>query len=125
MEYVWVGVGGAAGAIARFFIGKKIIEQWGSSFPYATLFINISGAIAVGFLMTVLVERSIADTFWRTLLVVGFLGGYTTFSSYTWETMHLFDEGRWTAALAYIGLSNGVGLACCALGILLARTTLA
>ena len=125
MDYVWVGIGGGIGAIARFFVGKKVVEQWGSSFPYATLLINISGAIVIGFLMTLLVERSITDSFWRTLLVVGFLGGYTTFSSYTWEAMHLFEEGRVGAALAYIGLSNVVGLGCCAIGIILARATVA
>jgi CrcB protein len=125
MDYLWVGVGGGIGAIARFFVGKKIVEQWGSSFPYATLLINISGAIVIGFLVTMLTERNITDPFWRTLLVVGFLGGYTTFSSYTWEAMHLFEEGRWPSALAYIGLSNTIGLGCCALGIILARATVA
>ena len=125
MDYVWVGIGGGIGAIARFFVGKKVVEQWGSSFPYGTLLINISGAIVIGFLMTLLVERNVSDTFWRSLFVVGFLGGYTTFSSYTWEALHLFEEGRLGAAFAYIGLSNAVGLGCCALGIILARATVA
>ena len=125
MDYLWVGVGGGIGAIARFFVGKKVAEQWGSSFPYGTLLINVTGAIVIGFLVTMLTERNVADPFWRMLLVVGFLGGYTTFSSYTWEAMHLLEEGRWGAALAYVGLSNVIGLACCGLGIILARATVA
>ena len=121
MEYLWVGVGGAIGAISRFFVGKKIAEQWGTSFPYSTLTINLTGAFLIGIILTVLTERVVADSFWRMLIVVGFLGGYTTFSSYTFEGMQLIESGRWFAALVYVGVSNLACFLCCAVGMAMAR----
>jgi CrcB protein len=121
MEYLWVGLGGGAGAIARFFIGKQIARVWGTSFPYATLTINLTGAFVIGIVLTLLMERLVADPMWRLLIVVGFLGGYTTFSSYTYEAMQLIEDGRWTSSLLYVGGSNLAGLLCCAAGMAIAR----
>ena len=124
MDFLWVGIGGGAGAIMRYGLGKQIARLWGTAFPYSTLVINLTGAFIIGILLTVLTERTLTDPLWRLLLVTGFLGGYTTFSSYTYEAMQLFEDGRWGAGLLYIGGSNGVGLLCCAAGMAIARNTL-
>jgi CrcB protein len=122
MEYLWVGIGGGVGAISRFVVGKQIARLWGTSFPYGTLVINLTGALIIGFLLTLLTERTVSDPFWRLLLVTGFLGGYTTFSSYTYESMQLIQDGRWGAGLLYVGGSNLAGLLCCAAGMAIARS---
>ncbi len=77
-----------------------------------------TGGDAVFALLT---ERTVSDPFWRLLLVTGFLGGYTTFSSYTYESMQLIQDGRWGAGLLYVGGSNLAGLLCCAAGMAIAR----
>jgi fluoride exporter len=96
-------VGGAVGSLMRFIIGTAIMARLGGRFPFGTVFINITGSFLIGFAMTFLTERALNPN-WRFLLVVGFLGGYTTFSSFQWETLNLMrDGGRWPALL------NGIG----------------
>lgn len=102
-RYIMVLVGGAAGSLARFIVGTAIMTRLGGRFPFGTVFINITGSFLIGFAMTFLTERTMNPN-WRFLLVVGFLGGYTTFSSFQWETLSLARDGsRWLALL------NGVG----------------
>jgi CrcB protein len=122
MDYVLVAIGGGVGAMARMAVGRRVSAVMGNAFPWGTMFVNVSGALVIGFLMTILMQRTVGDSWQRMLLVVGFLGGYTTFSSYTWEAMRLFEQGRPGAALGYIAGSNLVGLAGCALGIWLAKS---
>ncbi|HEU0164184.1 MAG TPA: fluoride efflux transporter CrcB [Thermomicrobiales bacterium] len=121
MQYLWVGVGGFVGANLRYILGRIISDRWGSSFPYGTFVINVTGAFVIGILMVILTERTVADPLWRQLTVVGFLGGYTTFSSYTWEAVQLFDDGRWGPGLGYLIGSNLLGLLACAAGMIIAR----
>ena len=122
LDLLWVSLGGAAGATARYVLGTWIIDHTGASFPWNTMIVNISGSLAIGILLTLLTERLIADPAWRLLLVVGFLGGYTTFSSYTFETLALLEAGAWLSATLYVLGNNGLGLAAAYLGIVLART---
>src|SRR6476661_8817976 len=89
MDYLWVGLGGFLGANARYILGLWIVGRVGSAFPWNTLLINVTGSLAIGVILTVLTERIVADPAWRLFLVVGFLGGYTTFSSYTFEAISL------------------------------------
>jgi CrcB protein len=97
-------VGGALGCLARFVVGTAIIARLGGRFPYGTVFINLTGSFLIGFAMTFLTERTYLSPNWRFLLVVGFLGGYTTFSSFEWETLNLVKDGsRW------LGFVNGFG----------------
>jgi len=97
-------VGGAVGSLTRFMLGTAIMERLGGRFPFGTVFINITGSFFIGFAMTFPTERTQLSPNWRFLLVVGFLGGYTTFSSFQWETLNLVrDGGRW------LGLRNGIG----------------
>lgn len=122
MEFLWIGIGGFAGANARFYLSREIGVRLGSQLPYGTLFVNLSGAFLIGVLFTILSDRLVADLFWRQLLVVGFLGGFSTFSAYTLEAIELMQHGRWAAALAYLLGSNLLGLLACVFGIFLARS---
>ena len=121
MDYLWVGIGGFFGANARYALGHLVSRHLGLAFPYATLLVNLSGAFLIGILFTVLADRVVSDPLWRQLAIVGFLGGYTTFSSYTFEAVGLMQTGRWGTALLYIAGSNLAGLAACAAGIWLVR----
>jgi CrcB protein len=103
-RYLIVVVGGAAGTLLRYVLGIAIMNRAGLRFPFGTVIINISGSFLIGFIMTMLTERLNPHPYWRLVLVVGFLGGYTTFSSFEWETLALVRDGsRW------LGLVNVVG----------------
>jgi fluoride exporter len=99
-----VMLGGATGSLTRFVVGSAIMTRLGARFPVGTMFINISGSFLIGLLMTLLTERLLLNPNWRFLLVVGFLGGYTTFSSFEWETLALVREGgSWLALINLLG----------------------
>ena len=103
-RYILVLIGGGLGSLVRFVVGTAIIARLGGRFPYGTVFINLTGSFLIGFAMTFLTERTYLNPNWRFLLVVGFLGGYTTFSSFQWETLNLVRDGsRW------LGFLNGFG----------------
>ncbi len=103
-RYLMVMLGGATGSLARYLVGTVIMNRLGGRLPLGTIFINITGSFLIGFIMTTLTERLSPHPNWRLLLVVGFLGGYTTFSSFEWETLGLVrDGGRW------LGLLNAAG----------------
>lgn len=121
MEFLWVGIGGFFGANARYMLGHQIARRLGMHFPYSTLIVNLTGAFLIGVLFTILTDRVVDDPLWRQLTVVGFLGGYTTFSSYTYEAVGLIQDGRWSTALLYILGSNLLGLLACFAGIWAAR----
>ena len=121
MEYLLVGVGGFLGANARYVLVGVISERLGAAFPYGTLIVNLTGSLAIGVVLVLLTERLAADPAWRLLLVVGFLGGYTTFSSYTFEALALAETGQWGRALWYVVGSNVLGLVAAFAGMLLAR----
>jgi fluoride exporter len=120
-ELLWVGLGGGAGAITRYALGLWIIQRAGLAFPYHTFVINLTGSFLIGLILVVLTDRLMADPAWRLLLVVGFLGGYTTFSSYTFEALQLLEHGEHLRAAAYLLGSNALGLLAAYLGTLLAR----
>jgi fluoride exporter len=120
-DVVWVGLGGFLGANARYALGVWVINRVGAGFPLHTLLINVTGSLAIGVLMVLLTERFVVDPAWRLLLVVGFLGGYTTFSSYTFEALALAEAGDWLGAAWYVLGSNGLGLAAVYLGVVLGR----
>lgn len=121
MEFVWVGVGGAIGAMARHAVTLVALRLLGPDFPFGTLTVNVTGSLAIGAILTVLLDRPEIDPAWRWLLVVGFLGGYTTFSSYAFDAIRLAEAGHGDRALAYVLASNLAGLLACAAGIALVR----
>ena len=103
-KYLLVLFGGGVGALARYIVGTAIAERVGTRFPSAgTMVINVTGSFLIGFLMTILTRR-LAHPNWRLLLVVGFLGGYTTFSSFEYETLQAIESGA-----MWIGFLNVVG----------------
>lgn len=124
MEYLWVGLGGFLGANARFVLSGWITDRLGATFPAHTLLINVSGSFGIGLILMILTDRLLLDSAWRLFLVVGFLGGYTTFSSYSFEALSLVQEGRWISALLYGASSNGLGLLATGLGMAVARATI-
>ena len=121
MDYLWVGIGGCVGACARFGVGNWAGRRFGLGFPYGTFIVNVSGAFLIGVILTLLTERYMVDPRWRLLLVVGGLGGYTTFSSLAYEAFALADRGDWMKAAVYVVGSNVLGIAACVAGILLTR----
>lgn len=121
MDLIWVGIGGAVGAIGRHVIGREITERVDSVFPYGTFTINILGALLIGTLFAVLTEQSIGPDHLRLLLMVGVLGGFTTFSSLTLEAVNLIESGQWAIALVYLIGSNVLGVLACFAGIGAAR----
>jgi CrcB protein len=117
VDIVWIGIGGGIGAICRYLVGRELTERVGGVVPWGTFAVNVTGALLIGVLFALLTERGIGHDHLRLLLVVGLLGGYTTFSSYALEAVNLFESGDWATALLYLVGSNVAGLAACAAGI--------
>lgn len=116
-----VVIGGGIGSLARYLGAAAIMTRFGGKFPLGTLVINVTGSFLIGFLMTLLTERFKLDPNWRLLLVAGFLGGYTTFSSFEWETyMAVRDGALWTGMLNVVS-SVMLGYGAVVLGSMLAR----
>jgi CrcB protein len=113
--YLWVAFGGAIGATARFGVVQLAVARWGATFPWGTLVVNILGSLAIGFLAAVFSARN-TDPSLRFFLITGVLGGYTTFSAFSLETLAMLYEQRWGAATSYVGGSVILGLAASALG---------
>jgi CrcB protein len=109
------------GANLRYVIMVWSIDHWGTDFPYGTLIVNVSGAFTIGIILAYLGERLEISLLWRLFFVTGFLGGYTTFSTYAWEGLVLADQGAWLRAGAYVLGSNVLGFAGVWLGATLAR----
>lgn len=117
MELLSIAAGGALGAVSRFCLGNLISRIIGSALPYGTFVINIVGCFFMGLIMTMIIERGMLSAAWRLLLCVGFLGGFTTFSSFGYETLMLLQEEKIVAVLAYVGGSIILGLMSAALGV--------
>lgn len=121
MQVLSVAVGGALGAVSRYFLGNFISRIIGSALPYGTFVINIVGCFFMGLIMTMIIERGMLSVAWRLFLCVGFLGGFTTFSSFGYETLVLLQEERFASAMLYVGGSVFCGLAAATVGVTLAR----
>jgi CrcB protein len=109
------------GANLRFLIGQWAADRFGADFPYGTFLINITGAFAIGIVLSVIGQRVGVHPLWQLFFATGFLGGYTTFSSYAWEALVLVGDGEWLPAAVYVVGSNVVGFAGVWLGATLAR----
>ncbi len=119
-QYLLVMLGGAAGSLARYAAGMAIMTRLGSRFPIGTLVINVTGSFLIGLLMALFTERFHPHPYWRLLLVVGFLGGYTTFSSFEYETYSAVRAGSPWMGLINVIASVGFGYAAVWLGGLVA-----
>src|SRR3990170_2330685 len=122
MNFFIIGIGGFFGAVARYGVALWIGRQWGRSFPLGTFVINVSGSFLIGLLMPLLTERFIVNPQWRLLLVVGFLGAYTTFSTFEYETGALLKDGEWLFAGLNVFLSVTVGFIALKIGEMIAKS---
>jgi CrcB protein len=121
-KYLIIALGGAIGSMLRFWAGGYVSGRLGTRFPYGTFAINVTASFLIGFIMTVLAERTHLSPSWRYLLVVGFLGGYSTFSSFEYETFRVFEDGEFLIAAMNIALSVGVGFLAVWIGAVTGRT---
>ena len=117
MRVVWVGVGGFFGSAARYWIGGLVNRFARGAFPWATLIVNVTGCFILGLLMTVLTERFLPHPNVRTALTVGFVGAYTTFSTFAFESVRLGQDGAFGLAAVNVVASVVVGLAAAWIGI--------
>jgi fluoride exporter len=118
---LWISLGGVVGANLRYFVAQQIARLT-TTFPYGTLAVNVTGSFIIGFFLIWTTDRVLVDPRWRLLIAVGFCGGYTTFSSYAFETFALFERGQWLAAVVNILFSNALCLIGVVLGGMLARS---
>jgi CrcB protein len=109
-KYLCVMIGGALGAVSRFAIGTLVTRWYSAVFPLGTFLVNVTGSFLIGLLMTLFLNRASVHANWRLFLVTGMLGGYTTFSSFEWETFSALREGAGAIALLYVMLSVALGL---------------
>lgn len=109
-KYFYIAVGGSLGAIARYWVGSAVASRLGTKLPYGTFVINISACIIIGFSLTYLGKRVELSPAWRYLIPTGFVGAYSTFSTYEWETLASLRTGEFSLAALYAIGSLLVGL---------------
>jgi CrcB protein len=120
-NFLVISVAAIVGANLRFFLSRLAAKEFGPVFPYGTLIINIVGSFIVGFFIIWTSERVLLDPRWRLLVVVGFCGSLTTFSSYAFETMSYFEQGQWGLMLTNFLSNNLLCLGSALVGMALAR----
>lgn len=121
MRLFLIATFGAIGTLARYGLQGLLQIRIGSTFPYGTLFINLTGCFFLGLLGQTMLNRMIISPEWRVAITVGFFGGYTTFSSFGWETAKMMETGEWLRATTYVVASVIFGLLLSVAGIRLAN----
>lgn len=121
LQYLLVAIGGALGSVSRFALGRFSYSYFHHDWPWMTLGINASGSFAIGVIYVLVAEKSTLHADSRYLLMVGFLGAFTTFSTFALETVTLFESGRGVLAVSYVVLTLLSCLLGCWLGMLLMR----
>ena len=125
MRLIWyIALGGAIGSVARYLVAIAVQSRSGLELPTGTLFINISGSLLLGFLIRYALETPAMTPEVRALLMTGLCGGYTTFSTFSYETVALIEDGDWRRAALYVGLSVAGSILGVMLGIAGARQVL-
>jgi len=123
---IWyVALGSAIGGVARYLVGGWVQLRSGTTFPVQTLLINVSGSFLLGLVQRYALETTSLSPEVRTMLTIGVLGGYTTFSTFSYETLRLVEDGDWRRASAYILLSVVLSIAAALVGVAAARELLA
>jgi CrcB protein len=121
----YIAVGSALGGVSRYLVGGLTQRLAGGTFPTGTLLINVTGSFLLGLILRYGVETTTLTPEVRALLTVGFCGGYTTFSTFSYETVALAEDGEWTRAALYVALSVGLSLIATFLGFAAAREIVA
>jgi len=120
-DFLAISLAAIVGANLRYLLSRFAARELSAVFPYGTLGINILGSFIVGFFVIWTTERALVDPRWRLLVVVGFCGSFTTFSSYAFETMSYFEQGQWALMLTNILTNNLLCLGAVLAGMALAR----
>jgi len=109
-KYLLIALGGALGSMARYWVGSTVAGRMGIRFPYGTLLVNLTACVIIGFSLTYLGRRADLNPAWRFLIPVGFIGAYSTFSTYEWETLSSIRSGAFFLAALYALGSLVLGL---------------
>lgn len=120
MSYLVVGMGGFIGANARFILGRWALQKWGTGFPYGTFIINMIGCFILGSFGT-LADKFALNDYWRFLISIGFVGAFTTFSTFEYETFQLVTQGSFLRAGVNLFGSVAVGFIAVYVGVVLVR----
>ena len=120
-KYLLIALGGALGSIARYWVGSTVGSRMGTRFPYGTFVINLTACVIIGFSMTFLARRTELNPAWRFLVPIGFIGAYSTFSTYEWETLSTLRSGALLESSLYAFGSLFLGLAATWVGIMIAE----
>jgi CrcB protein len=123
-KYWMVAIGGALGSMLRFWVGGYIGGRMGTRFPYGTFVINCTASFLIGFILTLLTEKSHWNPNLRFLIPIGFIGGYSTFSTFEYETFRVFQEGEVVIAFLNVFLSVVVGFFAVWLGVIAGRLSI-
>lgn len=118
MTYLAISIGAVVGANARFLLGGWVVDRLGAEFPFGTLLINVTGSLGIG-LVYALIERHGGPDWVRPLVMIGLLGGYTTFSTFSLDALALAERGAWLAAATYVLGSVAASFAAVWLGVTL------
>jgi CrcB protein len=121
LAFLWISLGAIAGANARYALSRWAARALTPAFPFGTLIINVTGSFLLGLFLAWTTERVLVDVRWRLLIAVGFCGGYTTFSSYAFETIAYFEQGQWLLLWTNVVANNLLSLAAVLGGVALAR----
>lgn len=121
MRLFLIAIFGALGTLARYGLQGAVQLRMGGTFPYGTLLINLTGCFLLGLIGQFTLNRIVISADWRIAIAVGFFGGYTTFSSFGWETAKMLEDGEWMRAATYVGASVVAGLLLSVAGIRLAN----
>lgn len=121
VKTLWVGLGGFLGANARYWLGGWVAQRYGTEFPWGTMVVNVTGSFILGLFTTLITERVIAPPNLRLVVAIGFVGAYTTFSTFEYESFGLAEAGSLTLAAANLAGSLALGFIAVWLGARLAR----
>ncbi len=121
MQYFAIAAGGALGSLLRFWSSTAMHRWLGQAFPYGTLFVNVSGSLAMGFLYVLLTSRMELAAPWRAFFLVGLLGAFTTFSTFSMDTLQLLEKGLWFRAVLNVFSNVMICIAAAWVGVLIGR----
>ena len=120
-KLIWIALAGAVGTLARYGLGGFVQNQTGKIFPWGTVVVNLLGCLAFGIVWASLEERRPISDETRTIILVGFMGAFTTFSTFIFETKGLLGDGEWLPAIGYFTLHNVGGLIALVAGLAIGR----